>query len=202
MPASDLERASRYDQLQGDRFAALNFDSRNIVPLGYAVFAVVLGTITGLLVRRTVPAMALTLAIFAAIQILTATAIRAHLMPPVTTTVVFDAEAMKNTDGLMVSETDGWVEDYIIPGTWSLTSEGQLFNPDGTPFTIKEAKLCMSADRQAARACQFKQNLRFSHEYQPADRYWPFQWIELSAFIVLTMLLTGFGFWRIRSRPS
>jgi hypothetical protein len=34
---------------------------------------------------------------------------------------------------------------------------------------------------------------------QPADRYWRFQWIELSAFLGLTMLLTGAGFWRIRT---
>jgi hypothetical protein len=47
--------------------------------------------------------------------------------------------------------------------------------------------------------CTARLNLHFSYTYQPADRYWQFQWIELSAFLGLTMLLTGFGFWRIRN---
>ena len=39
---------------------------RGIVPVGYAVFALLLGTLVGLILRRSVPAMALTLAIYVA----------------------------------------------------------------------------------------------------------------------------------------
>jgi hypothetical protein len=44
----------------------LDFDAHGITPLGYAAFAFTLGVTTGVLLRRAVPAMALTLAIFAA----------------------------------------------------------------------------------------------------------------------------------------
>jgi ABC-type transport system involved in multi-copper enzyme maturation permease subunit len=195
--------ASRYDQVRGDRFEALNFASRNIVPLGYAVFAVVLGTVIGLLLRRTVPAMALTLVLFAAVQVVMSNGVRVHLMPPVTTTVAFDAEVTGSVHGMMMSESDAWIEEYALPGTWSLNSESQLFNPDGTPFTIHDAEPCMGAgDRQAQTDCQVGLNLSFSHEYHPADRYWPFQWIELSIFLLLALLTAGSGFWWIRNRPS
>ena len=45
------------------------FDARGIVPLGYAAFAFALGVTVGMLIRRTVPAMAITLAVFVAVQI-------------------------------------------------------------------------------------------------------------------------------------
>src|SRR3954451_13709403 len=48
-----------------DRAAAAvydTFDQRDVVPIGYALFALAFGVTAGLLVRRTLPAMALTLA--------------------------------------------------------------------------------------------------------------------------------------------
>jgi hypothetical protein len=38
--------------------------------------------------------------------------------------------------------------------------------------------------------------------YQPASRYWPFQWFELGIFIGLSLLLTGLSIWWVRSRLS
>ena len=51
------------------RFSSLVFATHGITPLGYAAFAFTLGVTAGALIRRTVPAMAVTLAIFAAVQI-------------------------------------------------------------------------------------------------------------------------------------
>ncbi|MEV2273202.1 hypothetical protein [Nonomuraea africana] len=45
--------------------APLVFGARGIAPMGYAAFAFVLGVTVGMVVRRTLPAMALTLAVFA-----------------------------------------------------------------------------------------------------------------------------------------
>jgi ABC-type transport system involved in multi-copper enzyme maturation permease subunit len=192
--------ASRYDQLIGDRFGALTFASRNITPIGYAAFAFLLGTVIGLLVRRTLPAMALTLALFTMIQILMPTALRQHLMPPVTSSVQLDAEAISRADFMGFDESGARIDGYTMPGAWSLTSSSRVLHADGTPFTTEQAEQCRQSDQQARMECTAKQNLHFSYTYQPADRYWRFQWIELSAFLGLTMLLTGFGFWRIRAR--
>src|SRR3984885_741359 len=51
------------------QFNPLAFVTHGITPLGYAAFAFTLGVTAGALIRRTVPAMAVTLAIFAALQI-------------------------------------------------------------------------------------------------------------------------------------
>jgi hypothetical protein len=45
--------AGPVDQVAGDRFNAILFGARGVVPIGYAVFGFVLGAVTGLLVRRT-----------------------------------------------------------------------------------------------------------------------------------------------------
>ena len=56
------------------------FGARGVVPIGYAAFAFALGVTVGLLVRRTVPAMAITLAVVIAVQIIMPILIRPHLM--------------------------------------------------------------------------------------------------------------------------
>jgi hypothetical protein len=194
--------ASRYDQVAGDRFGAMTFAARNLVPIGYAAFAFVLGAVTGMIVRRTVPAMAITLAVFAALQIAVPHGIRQHLRSPVTSTVAVDAMVLENIDGLGIRRDEGGeIDGYAAPGVWSLSHRMRLYNADGTPYTAEDAKPCMGAGSfEESKACTSRQNLHFSYVYQPADRYWPFQWTELAAFLLLTMLLTGLGFLWIRRR--
>jgi ABC-type transport system involved in multi-copper enzyme maturation permease subunit len=194
--------ASRYDQVIGDRFAALTFGARNVAPIGYAAFAVVLGTVIGMLVRRTLPAMALTLAVFAVIQVVVPVALRQHLMTPVTSTVRLDLEAIEQAEFIGISQNRAQIGGYTKPGAWSLTTMSQIFNADGTPYTMGQADRCRKGDMRASMECTASQNLHFSYTYQPAERYWPFQWIELSLFLGLALLLAGFGFWRIRGYSS
>jgi hypothetical protein len=64
------------------RMEPLLFAARGIVPIGYAAFAFTLGVTVGMLVRRTLPAMAITLAVFVAAQIAMPLLVRPHLFPP------------------------------------------------------------------------------------------------------------------------
>jgi hypothetical protein len=47
-------------------------------------------------------------------------------------------------------------------------------------------------------ACLNEQDWYYSVRYQPADRYWTFQWLESAGYVALAGLLAGFAFWRIR----
>ena len=42
--------------------------------------------------------------------------------------------------------------------------------------------------------------MRQAVTYQPASRYWPLQWAEMSIYLVLALVLAGFCFWWIRRR--
>ncbi|MEU4425166.1 transmembrane transport protein [Actinoplanes sp. NPDC024001] len=195
--------ASRYDQVIGERFAALSFDSRNIVPIGYGLFAFVLGTVVGMIVRRTIPAMAITLAVFATLQLLVPTMVRQNLMPPVTKTVTVDSSVMNRGVGLNLKQDNTFeIRGYTVPGGWPLEEASPLYKPDGSPYTGDDAKPCLAnaGDLADGFACTAAQNLHFEYTYQPANRYWSFQWIELALYVGITALLAGFGFFWLRRR--
>jgi hypothetical protein len=65
----------------GGRFSPFVFATGGIAPVGYAAFGFALGVTAGLLIRRAVPAMALTLVIFAAVQVVMPLWVRPHLFP-------------------------------------------------------------------------------------------------------------------------
>ena len=74
--------ASPVDTAAGDRFTTIVFGARDLMPIAYAVFAFVAGAVLGLVVRRTVPAMALTGLLVIVTQVVLANGVRPHLMPP------------------------------------------------------------------------------------------------------------------------
>ena len=188
--------ASPYDKVVNDRFDPLFFPTRNLAPLGYALFAVVAGLAVGLLAKRTLPAMAVTLAAFAALQVLMPTVIRPHLQAPVTANVAF---APGNAHGLGLGP-DGLtrVMGYDVPGAWMLTNESTLLRADGTKAPREVTRPCFNSDGpETTMPCLAALDLHSEQTYQPADRYWTFQWLEFGAYLLLTLLLAGYAFWRI-----
>ena len=78
---------SPLDKVNQNRFSPASFGLHGFVPAGYALFAFALAATLGLLVRRTLPAMALTLVGFIAVRVAVAEWIRPHFMSPVTTSL-------------------------------------------------------------------------------------------------------------------
>lgn len=68
------------DAAAATRYAT--FAQRDVVPVGYALFAFALGVATGVLLRRAVPAMAVTLAAFTAVRVCTTFGLRPRLLAP------------------------------------------------------------------------------------------------------------------------
>ena len=72
--------------LQLDQFKPGRFDIMGIVPVSYALFAMALGICAGALLRRTLPAMAVTLAGFIAVRAAVTLWLRPHYMSAITVT--------------------------------------------------------------------------------------------------------------------
>lgn len=189
--------AGPYDTLLDNRFGALTFAARNVAPLGYAVFALMLGTIVGLIVRRMLPAMALTLIVFTTIQALVPAVIRPHLQTPVSDTVRFSPAAVAEHDARVNLRGTAHVDGYTIPGAWVLSSSADLLDATGAPVSEAQLQDCITGNEAEDMACVSEHDLHFTVSYQPADRYWVFQWLEFAAFLALAALLAGFAFWRI-----
>ena len=200
--------AGPVDDLAGNRFGALSFGSRDVAPLGYAAFALALGTAVGLVVRRTLPAMAVTLAVFAVLQVAMPLAIRQHFVPPLTASVAVSDEALERADGIGVKapgpdsvtpDTPVVVNRYSVPGAWVLSSESRMVDPSGRPVDATKAQDCFTgAGPRGAAGCLAAMGLHFDVTYQPGSRYWLFQGIETSIFTGLALLLAGFSLWRVR----
>jgi len=182
------------------RLSFVIFATHGITPLGYAAFGFALGTATGAVIRHAVPAIAVTLAIFAAVQVATPLLIRPHLIPP--DHMVVSGPSFFVNAGLSV----GTLEASIVPGqpgAWILSSEA--INAAGQPVGMIPTSCLQPAVGKGASpdagACMARRGIRESITYQPASRYWPFQWIETAIFLALALALAGFCFWLLGHRP-
>lgn len=197
--SSPIERAAGLtagpaSALSVNQFDPVIFGARGIVPAGYAAFAFALGVSTGVLTRRVVPAMTVTLAIFAAVQIVMPLWIRPRLIPPAHASVPLTAAAL-NAATSVLTHSNGTLTVGIrtLPGAWIL-SAGPAVNSAGRVLHDL-AQACQVKDHNA---CLARLGLRIPVTYQPASRYWAFQWTETGIFLALTLALAGYCFWSIR----
>jgi hypothetical protein len=181
------------------RISPLVFGARGVVPLGYAAFAFALGVTAGVLIRRTLPAMAITLAVFAAVAIMVPIFVRPHLISPVHVTAPFNAyrnnELSISSPGNQMTLVGGFSE----PSAWVLSN--QTITPSGKVFRGPAGPACLG--NSTPNGCSNWINslhLRQSVSYQPASRFWPLQFIETGIYLVLAVGLGWLCVWRVRRR--
>ncbi|MFH8383765.1 transporter [Kitasatospora sp. NPDC018058] len=194
--------ASPYDAVKGDRFAPLVFGARGLVPFAYAAFAVALGAVTGLLLRRPVAAMGLTLAVFTGLQFAVPTALRPHYLPPRTADIRLDATTLNHADGIILNGSTLTIGTVSLPDAW-VVSAGHAVDASGAPPDPGRLNACM-APGQFGRSidCLAKLDLHVTATYHPETRYWPFQLIEAALYALAAALLVGLGFRRIGRRTT
>jgi hypothetical protein len=203
---------------QGTRMEPLLFLARGIVPIGYAAFALALGVTVGMLVRRTLPAMAITLAVFVALQIAMPQLVRPHLVPPTRSNVEITTS---NLDDFLLPQ-DGRIQVRATgddAGAWVLSShtvDASGHAVDTIPISTSSGP-CAPPERPATQAppgagpgdelspCLAeltRLGYRQQVTYQPSSRFWTLQWYETGIYTALALGLTGFCFWRLRHRLS
>lgn len=189
--------AGPYDKLVDSRFEPLTFAARDLAPFGYALLAFTLGLVIGLLLRKTLVAMAVTMLVFVVFQLVMANVIRPNLVEPVTETIAWaDANTFGQIDSFGIGPQGVGIQEYKIPGAWVISDVITVNKGDGTAFNEADLTSC---DEQMLQPdeCLLAMDATFDVTYQPADRYWDFQWIELGTAVGLSALLAGIAFWRI-----
>jgi hypothetical protein len=190
-----------------NRYSALVFATHGITPLGYAAFGFALGVTAGALIRRTVPAMAVTLAIFAALQVAMPLWIRPNLIPASHTVI-----PVTSLDGISLSQTAhpnhstfslGALDLPGQPGAWILSSG--TVNAAGQATITTPAACTAPAMQNASPAffdCLASHGIREAISYQPASRYWAFQSTETAIYLALALALAGCCFRQLNRRLS
>ena len=198
-----IDTASPFDKGNSITFLRLGFvlfPTRGITPLGYAAFAFTLGVTAGVLIRRTVPAMAATLATFLFIQIACPIWVRPHLIPPAHKFVALTAADIPNAN-LAVGPGGSTIIVPKLPamtGDWILST--QNIDPAGHPFNVNSVSVCQGNSSQACDNTLSSLHLRALIAYQPAGRFWALQWAETGVFLAAALVLAGFCFWWIGRR--
>jgi hypothetical protein len=153
----------------GNRFEGAEFDTQNIVPIAFAVFALALGLAIGCLLRRALPALALTIGVYIAVRLAVAVYLRPHYEAPVSKVTALGSESIPS---------GSWTVHQTIVDRAGRASDGRIQVPGG----------CRVA-RAAVEQCLGRFGYRSLVEYHPASSYWRFQWIEAGLFVVLAIIL-------------
>jgi len=168
------------------------FPVTGVAVTGWALAAFTLGVFVGLLTRRVLPALALTLAVWTGLAFL-ASSIRDHYLAPLVTSNqqlgsgahpidqwwtkggahATDAQINQVLQGIGV-QTDGGGNIVAGPGSGTIDPVQYLTQHGYTQLT----------------------------SYQPGSRYWTFQWIEFGWLTILSALLLGASVLLLRRRPA
>jgi hypothetical protein len=159
------------------------YDFHGILLPVYALFAFVLGVAAGITVRRSVPAMGLTIVLFVLLRLVIAFWLRPYFLPPLTSlSVVYQPGPPSHTD---------WT---VHIGT--IDRNGQELSD------IQIGQICPqlsgngSAQAFAAfTTCELEHGFQSRSFYQPVERYWLFQGIEAAIFLILALVLLASSTW-------
>ena len=216
---------SPIDKVNQNRFGVAAFGMHGFVPAGYALFAFAFGVTTGLLFRRTLPAMATTLVGFVVARWTVAFWIRPHFMTPVT-----KAFSINQNGGFGFSENPGSslqfsagppdIPNSLIVSNSVVNNAGQspstaflqkacpnLPGLNGPPPAVQgvQAHAAVSAGgQQAFQQCITTISTKYHQviTYQPANRFWAFQTYETLLFVLASAALAGLCVWWVRQRLS
>lgn len=183
------------------RMTPLMFSAQGVAPAAWAALAFAIGVLTGILVRRTVAAMAITILVVVLLQLLWPHFVRPHLITPDRATAPITALSLNS---MLVSDNDAVTVAINQPGTarlpgaWvvkdkSVTPSGKQFFLPGTPTSV-----CAKGNPQQCQDWIASHHLTQVVDYVPASSYWPLQWTEAALLLIAAAGLGGVVTFRVR----
>jgi hypothetical protein len=197
----------------GGRYNSTWYDTQGIVPVACMLFALAFGVAASAVIRRTIPAMSVTLLAYAAARI-PIHWVRAHFWPAVTRSVSAPFSTLLQhpiaplRDNFAAGTTAGdWVQARTITDP-----AGHTLVPDGSNLDVLRrycpdlAATTRAPTRAELAACGPKvADLRLHEKitYQPASHFWLIQTVESLIFAGLAAALIAIAILAVtRHRPT
>jgi hypothetical protein len=165
------------------------FSLRGVAFPAWTLAAFVIGALAGMLIRRVVPAIVATLAVYAGLAVATGGFLREHYLTPLVTTI-------PNVPGTAWIISHWWTKDgrFAFAGNPSLN----LLNQFCSSLPPGQGKPSVGTFAQ----CLAQHGYTQWTSYQPASRFWPFQWIEGGWLLALSALLIAATLWLVQRRAA
>jgi hypothetical protein len=208
--------AGPFDRAELARFAT--FDHRDLVPVGYAGFAFAVGVAAGIVIRRTVPAMACALMTFVGARLAIAHWVRTYLLASAHTTLPLSSAQhlgfMQTPSGAAFVAGNPSIDNALILSTTLVDKAGHPASAQSihhfvqTACPVIEARVSHPSAAKGPPApkifddCIARISTKFhlGVTYQPPSHYWLLQWCEMAIFLAAALALAAFCFWWIRRR--
>ena len=168
-------------------FAPEVFDLRGVAFAAWTLAAFAIGALAGLLIRRVVPAIAATLALYSGLALAVGLHLRQDYATPVLT-------REPNLSG----------SAWVMSQWWT---KGGRFAFAGRPPNSLLMQDCPAAgpykqSPDAITRCLVDHGYTQWTSYQPGSRYWSFQWIEGGWLLALSVLLVAVTVFLVRRRAA
>jgi ABC-type transport system involved in multi-copper enzyme maturation permease subunit len=168
------------------------FDLRGVAFGAWTLAAFALGALAGILIRRVVPAIVATLAVYTGLAIATGAWLRGHYFAPIVTRSLNIPNSV-----------------WVVSQNWTTTrgrvaSQSTLYQVlQGAPAQVA-GKEGGGPNLHALSAWQYLVQHGYTEvtSYQPATRFWAFQWIEAGWLLGLSVLLLAITLWLVRRRAT
>ena len=167
------------------------FNLRGVGFPAWTLAAFAIGALAGMLIRRVVPAIVATLVVYTGLAFVTAGFLRQHYLTPLLASINVNVP------------DDAWV----ISQWWS--KDGRFAFGSYPPSNILN-QFCASPPATTGKTgapqgwgpCLVQHGYTMWTSYQPASRFWPFQWIEGGWLLALSALLIAATVWLVQRRAA
>jgi hypothetical protein len=165
------------------------FNLRGIALPAWTLAAFALGALTGMLIRRVLPAIVAALAVYAGLAFAVAAFLRQHYLTP-----------------LLTASSNVPATAWVISQWW--TKGGQFAFAGNPPMNLLN-QFCSSVTPEKGGSsletfaqCLAPHGYTQWTSYQPASRFWSFQWIEGGWLLALSALLIAAIVWLVQRRAA
>jgi hypothetical protein len=186
------------------------FNLRGIAFAAWTLAAFAVGALAGMLIRRVVPAIAATLAVYAGLALTVGQYLRQHYLTPLLTTNVAHSPAAAAGPPGTAGSADLPSSTWMLSQWW--TKDGRTLNQHTMSqvldSTNRQIAPTLNSREQKPQATldvlQYLTHHGYTQwtRYQPGSRFWPFQWIEGGWLLALSALLITATVWLIRRRAT
>ena len=170
------------------------FDLHGVVFAAWTLTAFAIGGLAGMLIRRVVPAIVVTLAVYVGLAFAVGAFLRDHYLAPLVTT------SSLNLPG----------SAWILSQWW--TKGGATLSPAAMNQAMDNAMTALNptVNSPGQKLSAYNTMLQYltQHgytywtQYQPGSRFWPFQWIESGGLLALSVLCIAAAVWLVRRRAA